>query len=133
MATFGGVLLSTAGLVVTGYFAGGDAPPWLVAVFLALWCVSAWGNNPPMNSRILRMDGDAGTEAVALNSRGQYVGVSLAGAFGGAALAFSGGTTVLLAGAVIGLVTIAIMTFAVLHYPATAAASLDASEMVTTS
>lgn len=117
MASFGGVLLATVGLAVVGQVSGGDAPIWLVCVFLVLWGVSAWGNNPPMTSRALRMAGEAGTEAVALNTSGLYLGVALAGAIGGGALSSSGGAGVLIAGAAIGLVTIAVMAGAVRRYP----------------
>jgi predicted MFS family arabinose efflux permease len=117
MATFGGVLLATVGLAVVGQSTGGDAPVWVVCAFLMLWGLAAWGNNPPMNSRILQMAGDAGTEAVALNTSGIYVGVALAGAIGGGALSRSGGAGVLVAGAIIGLVTIVVMAGAVRRYP----------------
>jgi predicted MFS family arabinose efflux permease len=117
MATFGGVLLATVGLAVVGQVTGGGAPVWVVCVFLMLWGVSAWGNNPPMTSRVLRMAGDAGNEAVALNTSGLYVGVAMAGGIGGAALSKGGGAGVLVAAAVIALVTIGVMAGAVRRYP----------------
>jgi predicted MFS family arabinose efflux permease len=117
MASFTGVLVATLGLAAVGQFTGGDAPVWLVGVFLVLWGVSAWGNNPPMTSRALQLAGAAGTEAIALNTSGLYVGVALAGAIGGGALTAGGGSGVLLVGAAVGLVTIVVMAIAVRRYP----------------
>lgn len=117
MASFGGVVVATLGLAVVGQLTGGDAPVWLVCVFLVLWGVAAWGNNPPMTARALRLAGAAGTEAIALNTSGLYVGVALAGAVGGGALIAGGGSGVLLTGAAVGLVTIAVMAVAVRGYP----------------
>jgi len=117
MATFGGVLVATLGLALVGQFTGGDAPIWLVGVFLVIWGVSAWGNNPPMTSRAIQKAGAAGTEAIALNTSGLYLGVALAGAIGGGALSSNAGTGVLVAGSVIGLITILVMALAVRKYP----------------
>jgi predicted MFS family arabinose efflux permease len=117
MATFGGVLSATAGLAVAGLLTGGDSPVWVVCAFLALWGLAAWGNNPPMTSRVLRLAGDAGTEAVALNTSGLYAGIALAGAIGGGALGRGGGAGVLVAAAAAGVVTIVVMAGAVRRYP----------------
>nr|WP_246268732.1 MFS transporter [Nonomuraea typhae] len=117
MASFGGVLLATVGLAVVGQVYDGGAPGWLPAVFMVLWGLSAWGNNPPMTARIMHLAGGAGIEAVALNTSALYVGVGLAGAIGGGALTTGGGAGVLVAGAAIGLVTIVIMAIAVRRYP----------------
>ncbi|GAB3467384.1 MFS transporter [Actinophytocola sediminis] len=117
LASFAGVLVATLGLAAVGRFTSGDAPVWLVGVFLVLWGVSAWGNNPPMTSRAMRLAGAAGTEAIALNTSGLYAGVALAGAVGGGALTVGGGSGVLFAGAVAGFVTIVVMAVAVRGYP----------------
>ncbi|MBB5999888.1 putative MFS family arabinose efflux permease [Streptomonospora salina] len=87
LATFGLLVAATLGLAAIGLAGGGSAPVWLVAAALAVYGFAGWGFNPPMNTRALRLAGDAGTEAVALNTSGLYAGIAVAGALGGSAVA----------------------------------------------
>lgn len=70
-------------LAISGPAFGGQAPFWIVAVLLAVWGAAVWGCNPPMNTRALSVAGAAGTEAVALNTSGLYIGIAAAGGIGG--------------------------------------------------
>ena len=117
LATFATVVMTTLVLSAVGRVMH-SAPVWLVAVLLAVWGLAAWGNNPPMNARMLALAGDAGTEAIALNTSGLYLGVALAGAIGGLALRQHQAEGVLLAATTVGLIAIVIMTVAVRRWPA---------------
>ncbi|GLZ15807.1 MFS transporter [Actinomadura sp. NBRC 104425] len=118
LSLLGVVVLSTVAMTVVGLLAGGRAAVWLICLLLAVWGMAGWAYNPPMNARALQMAGEAGTEAVALNTSGLYVGIALAGMIGGGALSRTDGTGVLAAAAVIGVVNLAFMTATVRHYPA---------------
>ncbi|SDI53028.1 Predicted arabinose efflux permease, MFS family [Sinosporangium album] len=115
--TFGVLLAATAALAITGFVGGGTAPVWLVMIVLAAWGFGGWGFNPPMNARALRLAGDAGTEAVALNTSGLYVGIALAGGLGGTAVALYGGLGATVAATAIGVATLFLMLFSVRRYP----------------
>lgn len=117
LVTFGGLVVATALLAVLGVLGRQAAPVWLVVLVLALWGWAGWGFNPPMNTRALRLAGDAGTEAVALNTSGLYVGIALAGALGGAAVAAYDGTGVAVVATAIGVVTFGVMTASVRWFP----------------
>ncbi|MCT2590297.1 MFS transporter [Streptomyces sp. N2-109] len=117
LATFTGLVVATAGLALIGTTAQQDAPVWLVALALALWGFAAWGFNPPMNTRALHLAPDAGTEAVALNTSGLYLGIALAGAVGGAALSTHNGTGVSLTATGTGLAALLLMTAAIRRHP----------------
>ncbi|MDA3644121.1 MFS transporter [Saccharopolyspora indica] len=117
LAAFGGVVAAALVLLVVGGLGQGAAPAWLVGVVLVLWGVPGWANNPPMNARAMHMGGEAATEAVALNTSGLYVGISLAGAIGGGAVNTSGGIGVLVFACIAGLITIAVMALSVRRYP----------------
>ncbi|MFI0981281.1 MFS transporter [Streptomyces sp. NPDC021093] len=123
LATFAGLVLSSAALALTGVLGRGAAPVWLVAVLLGLWGFAAWGFNPPMNTRALRLAGAAGAEAVALNTSGMYLGIAVAGAAGGTALASHGGTGVAATAAAVGLAALLLMAASVRRYPTRAAAA----------
>jgi len=88
-------------------------------VALAVYGFGGWGFNPPMNTRALSLAGDAGTEAVALNTSGLYVGIAIAGAVGGGAITLYGGTGAAVAASAIGLVTLVVMSLSVRFYPST--------------
>lgn len=120
LAAFGGVAAAAGILLIIGVIGHGAAPVWLVGVALVVWGVPGWANNPPMNARAMTMGGDAATEAVALNTSGLYAGIALAGAIGGYVVNTFGGTGVLLAATIAGLVTITVMALSVRHYPASA-------------
>lgn len=117
IATFGMLVLATVGLTALGLLGQGSAPIWTVVLALAVYGFAGWGFNPPMNTRALRLAGDAGTEAVALNTSGLYVGIAIAGALGGGAITLYGGTGAAMAAAGIGLVTLLVMSLSVRFYP----------------
>jgi predicted MFS family arabinose efflux permease len=85
------------------------APLPLIALGYALWGLAGWAFNPPMNARLLTLAGDAGTEAVALNTSALYLGIAAAGAVGGAALDAGGGRAVLLTATGIGVVSLLLL------------------------
>lgn len=117
LATFALLVAAMLGIVVTGAIGHGNAPVWLTALVLGAYGFAGWGFNPPMNARALQLAGDAGTEAVALNTSGLYVGIALAGSLGGFAVAAHGGTGAALAAAVIGSVTLVVMALSVRAFP----------------
>lgn len=104
---------------------GGTAPVWLTAAALAAYGFAGWGFNPPMNTRALQLAGAAGTEAVALNTSGLYVGIAIAGAVGGGAIAHYGGGGAAVAAALICLLTLVTMTAFVRRYPSGAGAAVE--------
>lgn len=104
-------------LAVIGVIGQGAAPVWLTASALAAYGFAGWGFNPPMNARVLRLAGEAGAEAVALNSSALYAGISIAGAAGGAAVATFGGRGGAVVAAVICLITVLTMTGLVRKFP----------------
>jgi predicted MFS family arabinose efflux permease len=97
----------TAGLAAAGLLP--TAPLPLIALGYALWGLAGWAFNPPMNARLLALAGDAGTEAVALNTSALYLGIAAAGAVGGAALDAGGGRAVLLTATGIGVVSLLLL------------------------
>lgn len=117
LATFAGMVGTSLLLAALGY-SGGAAPVWALGCVLALWGFAAWGFAAPMSARLLRLAGDGGTEALALNTGGLYVGTALAGAVGGAVVAGYGGAGVPLAAAAVGLAALAFMALSVRWYPA---------------
>ncbi|GAA2790707.1 hypothetical protein GCM10020219_072540 [Nonomuraea dietziae] len=48
-----------------------------------MWAVASWWIPPPAQARLLALAGEAGPQALALNSSAVYVGVSAGGALGG--------------------------------------------------
>lgn len=50
---------------------------------LLVWAVASWWIPPPAQARLLALAGEAGPQALALNSSAVYVGVSAGGALGG--------------------------------------------------
>src|SRR5690625_160615 len=103
-----------------GLIHDGTGPLWLTGVALAAYGFAGWGFNPPMNTRALQLAGDAGAEAVALNTSALYVGISAAAAFGGWAVAAHGGRGGAVAAAVICVVTVIAMAGFVRRYPSSA-------------
>lgn len=118
LGAFALMAAAITGLAAIAIIGRDVAPVWLVAVVLAIYGFAGWGFNPPMNTRALRLAGDAGTEAVALNTSGLYVGIAIAGALGGGAIARYGGGGAATAAALICLVTVALMAAFVRAYPA---------------
>lgn len=119
IATFAVLVLGVVGLAATGLLWPGTAPIWMVVVALAVYGFGGWGFNPPMNTRALSLADDAGTEAVALNTSGLYVGIAIAGAVGGGAITLYGGTGAAVAASGIGLVTLVVMILSIRFYPST--------------
>ncbi|WP_171163355.1 MFS transporter [Streptomyces sp. I05A-00742] len=117
LVMFTGLVVATGALALTGGAAPGCTPVWLVAAVLAVWGFAAWGFNPPMNTRALRLAGEAGTEAVALNTSALYAGIAVAGAAGGAAVAAHGGTGVAVTATGVGLVAFLLMAVSVRRFP----------------
>lgn len=117
------VLGSTIAMLTVGLVFGGLAPFWLLAGLIVVWGVAGWAYNPPMNARALQLAGAAGTEAIALNTSGLYIGIALAGAIGGGALNLAGGVAVLIAASGIGLINLVFMALAVRRYPSAPLAS----------
>src|SRR5690625_7284373 len=74
-----------------GLIHDGTGPLWLTGVALAAYGFAGWGFNPPMNTRALQLAGDAGAEAVGLNTSALYVGSPAAAACGGGGGAAHGG------------------------------------------
>ncbi|MBV8932546.1 MAG: MFS transporter [Kutzneria sp.] len=116
VVTLATLVADTAALAAIGHLRSG-APAWLIGVLLAVWGLAAWGHNPPMNARVLRIAAEAGTEAVALNTSGLYLGVALAGAVGGVALSRHGTSAVLGTAAAVGLLAILNAAVAVRRWP----------------
>lgn len=111
------VVLAVIGLAASGIPGGQSVPVWLVAGILAIYGFGAWGFNPPMNARVLNLAGEAGTEAVALNTSALYVGISLAGAIGGWSIAAYGGRGATVAAALISVATLVTMIGTVRRFP----------------
>ena len=86
LAAFGLMAAAVTALSIIGFVGQGAAPVWIVAAVLAAYGFAGWGFNPPMNARALGVAGAAGTEVVAMNTSALYVGISIAGALGGAAV-----------------------------------------------
>lgn len=118
LLTLAGQVAATTALAVIGLAGGG--PVLLVGLCYASWGFAGWAFNPPMNTRLLALARDAGTEAVALNTSALYVGIAAGGVLGGVALHAGGGPAVLLAATGIGLVTLVLLGVSVARHPAPA-------------
>ncbi|MFE1167245.1 MFS transporter [Nocardiopsis sp. NPDC058789] len=94
-----------------------SVPTWALAGVLALWGFAAWGFAAPMSARLLFLAGNAGTEALALNTGGLYVGTAVAGALGGAVVAGYGGAGVPVAATAVGLAALGFMALSVRWFP----------------
>jgi len=103
-----GQTVSTLLLATLGRLWVGKVPIVLVGLLLAGWGIFGWAFNPPSQMRLMKVAGDAATEAVALNTSAMYVGIAIAGLLGGTMLATFGATGVLATSAALGLLTIAI-------------------------
>ncbi|WP_017582742.1 MFS transporter [Nocardiopsis valliformis] len=119
LATFAGMVATSLATAALGSL-GGAASVWALGGVLALWGFAAWGFAAPMSTRLLRLAGDAGTEALALNTGGLYVGTAVAGAAGGAVVAGYGGAGVPVAATLVGLAALAFMALSVRWFPAVA-------------
>src|SRR5690625_1490208 len=117
LAAFALMAVGISVLAAIGIAAQGTAPLWLTGIALAAYGFAGWGFNPPMNTRALQLAGDAGTEAIALNTSALYVGISIAGALGGGVIAAYSGTGGAAAAAIVCLLTLALMAGFVRLYP----------------
>ncbi|WP_117213846.1 MFS transporter [Allorhizocola rhizosphaerae] len=84
------VLATLLAAVLAWTIGAGQVPVVAIGALLAVWAIAGWALNPPVQMRLLMLAGDAGMEVVALNSSALYVGISVAGAAGGTALALLG-------------------------------------------
>src|SRR5690625_4763084 len=121
LAAFGVMAISIGALAIMGFAGDRAVPSWVVATALAGYGFAGWGFNPPMNARALQLAGDAGTEAVALNTSALYVGVSIAGGLGGAAIAEYDRHGAVVVAAAICLLTLFTMRVLVRKYPSATA------------
>lgn len=76
--------------VLAGLWFVRPIPFWLVVPVTAVWAGFAFWNAPAIQARLLALAGPVGGQALALNTTATYLGVSLAGALGGAVLAQAG-------------------------------------------
>jgi predicted MFS family arabinose efflux permease len=106
---------ATAVLAAAGSLRGA-APLLVIALGYAVWGLAGWAFNPPMNVRLLGLAGDAGTEAVALNTSALYIGIAAAGALGGVVLETEGVPAVLLTATAIGLVALVLLAGSVIRH-----------------
>ncbi|AHW65039.1 Arabinose transporter, MFS-type [Corynebacterium glyciniphilum AJ 3170] len=111
---------TTVLLALAGPLFGGNAPYWLLLTVLAVWGAAVWAYNPPMNARALRLAAEAGTEAVALNTSGLYIGIAVAGALGGAALTTGNGALLLAVSGTVVILGLVFMTWAIRRFPSSA-------------
>lgn len=91
------------------FLTGGRVPAVLMGVLMGFWGVSGFSLNPPIQSRIIELTGDAGAEAVALNASALYLGVAAGAGVGGVALAAGGPIGVLVAAG--GLLAVSVAIF----------------------
>lgn len=93
----------------------GLTPLMVIGLVFTCRSIGSWALNPPLQMRLMNRAGAAGTEVVALNASGIYLGVFLGGVIGGAVLNSLGGMGVLLAAAAADLVAIGlfVVSFAV--------------------
>lgn len=102
---------ATAGLVAAGLLTAAALP--VIALGYAAWGLAGWAFNPPMNARLLALAGDAGTEAVALNSSALFVGIAAGGGLGGVVLEAEGVPAVLLTAVAIGSAALVLLAVSV--------------------
>lgn len=117
LVTFVGMVATSVVLALLAPLTGGGLPAWALGGVLAVWGFAAWGFAAPMSARLLGLAGEAGTEALALNTGGLYVGTAVAGMVGGAVVASSGGAAVPVAAACVGFVALVVMALSVRRYP----------------
>jgi Arabinose efflux permease len=98
--------------VIAAVSTSDSVPVVVIGVLFAIWALAGWALNPPVQVRLLTLAGRAGTEVVALNSSALYVGVSVAGAVGGATLANYGATAVPITAGILGLCAMAVFAVA---------------------
>lgn len=92
--------------------AGGHYPAVLVWVVYVPWGVAAWGFGAPAQAWLLRRGGEAANELLALNNSTMFLGFSLAGGIGGAALSTGGPLAIPVAAAASMLLSLVLFTVA---------------------
>ncbi len=117
LVSFAGMIATSLILAALGYLGGGAVPVWTLAIVLALWGFAAWGFAAPMSARLLGLAGEEGTEALALNTGGLYVGTAVAGALGGVVVSSQGGAGVAATATAIGLLAFVAMALSVRRFP----------------
>jgi predicted MFS family arabinose efflux permease len=106
----GAIVVSMAAL--WALWAARPAPPVAVLTVLAVWGGAAFWNSPAVQARLAGLAGPVATQALALNTSGTYLGVSLGGAGGGAALGLGGPGALPPAAACCGLLALAVLAAA---------------------
>ncbi|MFI6768987.1 MFS transporter [Streptomyces sp. NPDC050355] len=104
---------STLLLAVFGWAWPGSVSVVAVALLLAGWGIFGGALNPPLQTRLLSLAGDAGNEVVALNSSCLFLGISLSGGLGGLVLAGLGPVAVLAAAGAVGAVSVLILSWSI--------------------
>ncbi|MBF8188616.1 MFS transporter [Nonomuraea sp. K274] len=101
---------ATLVLPVLAWLWPGRVPMALTGLVLVCWQIGGWAFNAPIQTRLTRIAGPSGGEAVALNISAMYLGIAIAGAAGGMALSGGGAAAVLIVGgafALLGLLAFA--------------------------
>ncbi|WP_158887099.1 MFS transporter [Amycolatopsis anabasis] len=123
-----GQVAATLLLAVLGWVWDGKVSIVLVGLLFACWGIGGWALNSPSQVRLTKVAGNAGTEALALNTSALYVGIAIAGAVGGVALSSNGGTGVLTASAILGLVSTAVFALSFRSKPKQAEVGADLAD-----
>lgn len=88
-----GTLSAPVAMYVLGR-AGGPYPIVVTGVVFAVWGLAAWGMGPVAQARLLASTDAPPTEVLALNNGTMFLGFSVAGGLGGAALGAGGALAV---------------------------------------
>lgn len=108
---FGIGAIVTSMLALWGLWAARPAPLWLVLIVATVWGGMAFWNSPAIQARLHHLAGPVSGQALALNTSGTYLGVSIGAAVGGLILSGvgPGGLPLIAAGfAVIALLLLAL-------------------------
>ncbi|MEJ3658849.1 MFS transporter [Actinomycetes bacterium KLBMP 9759] len=108
VTALGGQTVVVLLLAAAGWAWGGSVPVAVVGVLVGGWGVCGWAFNPPSQARLMAVAGESATEAIALNTSAMYLGISVAGAAGGAALAWYGAPGVLAVSATLGVLSLGV-------------------------
>lgn len=80
---FGIGAIVTSMLALWGLWAARPAPLWLVLIVATVWGGMAFWNSPAIQARLHHLAGPVSGQALALNTSGTYLGVSIGAAVGG--------------------------------------------------
>lgn len=107
-----GIVVTMAGLWL--FWADRPAPVSAVVGVVTVWGGLAFWNSPAIQARLYMLAGPVAPQALALNTSGTYLGVSIGGAVGGIALTIGGVGALPLTAASFGI--IALILLAVAHH-----------------